>query len=95
LLAPFTFRAVPTVSFFFGIAITMYHNDHLPPHFHAEYQGQAGTFRLNGETLAGNISSVAARRLIREWATAHSEELEANWERARQRLAVARIEPLL
>ncbi len=28
---------MPDVSRFFGIIIYMYHNDHLPPHFHAEY----------------------------------------------------------
>ena len=28
---------MPRVSEFFGIAIYMYYNDHMPPHFHAEY----------------------------------------------------------
>jgi hypothetical protein len=30
---------MPTISFFFGIAIRMYMNDHLPMHFHAIYGG--------------------------------------------------------
>ena len=29
---------MPTVSFFYGIAIRMYLRDHVPPHFHAVYQ---------------------------------------------------------
>ena len=28
---------VPRISFFYGIVITMYSNDHAPPHFHARY----------------------------------------------------------
>lgn len=28
---------MPRVSEFFGITIYMYYNDHMPPHFHAEY----------------------------------------------------------
>ncbi len=28
---------MPEISRFFGIVIKMYYNDHLPPHFHAEY----------------------------------------------------------
>jgi len=26
---------MPTVAWFYGIAIAMYYNDHNPPHFHA------------------------------------------------------------
>jgi hypothetical protein len=28
---------MPTVAWFYGIAIAMYYNDHNPPHFHAQY----------------------------------------------------------
>jgi Domain of unknown function (DUF4160) len=54
----------------------MYHHDHPPPHFHAEFQGQIGKFRLNGDMIVGTITSVTAQRLIREWALLHAEELE-------------------
>jgi Domain of unknown function (DUF4160) len=30
---------MPVISYFFGIYIRMYHDDHNPPHFHIEYQG--------------------------------------------------------
>lgn len=29
---------MPTISFFYGIYISMYVDEHNPPHFHAEYQ---------------------------------------------------------
>ena len=28
---------MPAISRFFGIVISMYYNDHAPPHFHAKY----------------------------------------------------------
>jgi hypothetical protein len=31
---------VPEISRFFGIVIAMYHDEHLPPHFHARYAGK-------------------------------------------------------
>ena len=33
---------MPEISLFFGIRITIYHNDHKPPHIHAEYAGNKG-----------------------------------------------------
>lgn len=30
---------MPVISMFFGIVIKMFYNEHNPPHFHAEYQG--------------------------------------------------------
>ena len=40
---------MPEISRFFGIVIRMYFNDHLPPHFHADY-GEYGA-ELTIETL--------------------------------------------
>ena len=31
---------MPEISRFFSIRITMYYDEHRPPHFHAEYNGQ-------------------------------------------------------
>ena len=72
----------------------MYFADHPPPHFHAEYQGDKATFGLNGELLAGNISSKRARQLIREWALLHRFELMLNWQNIEQGRPLNRIEPL-
>jgi hypothetical protein len=85
---------VPVVSTFFGIVIRMFYREHGVAHFHAEYQGQQATFTLDGELLAGEIGSRTARRLIKEWATAHRAELQANWNRLREGEALERIAPL-
>lgn len=39
---------MPIVSVFFGIVIRMFYQEHEPPHFHAEHQGQRGTFDFEG-----------------------------------------------
>ena len=33
---------MPEISLFYGIRVTMYYNDHMPPHFHAEYNAELG-----------------------------------------------------
>ena len=85
---------MPVISTFFGIVIRMFYQEHRPPHFHAEYQGQQATFLFSGDILAGEIRSGTARRLIREWAAEHRGELEANWARMKAGEALARIGPL-
>jgi hypothetical protein len=82
------------VSTFFGIIIRMFYREHGVAHFHADYQGQQATFTLDGELLAGEIGSRTARRLIKEWSTAHQIELQANWDRLTQGEALERIAPL-
>jgi hypothetical protein len=72
----------------------MFYREHGVAHFHAEYQGQQATFTLDGELLAGEISSRTALRLIKEWATAHQTELQANWNRLTDGEALERIAPL-
>jgi len=85
---------VPIVSTFFGIIIRMFFDDHAPPHFHAEYQGEEATFDFHGKTLQGSIRSATARRLIRRWAQLHRSELERNWKRAKKLEPISQISPL-
>ena len=67
---------------FFGILIRMFYNDHNPPHFHAEYQGQKGMFSMSGDLIEGHFPSKKAKQLIKEWALLHTSELEENWKNA-------------
>ncbi len=85
---------MPTISAFFGIVIRMFYREHEPPHFHAEYQGQQGKFTFDGKMTAGNINSRTARRLIRQWASLHHRELEANWENMTLGRTLEKIAPL-
>lgn len=85
---------MPTISEFFGIFILMYVREHLPPHFHARYQGQEVQIRIdNGEIIKGTLSP-RALRLIEEWRQLHVKELQDNWDRAMRRIMPKKIEPL-
>jgi Domain of unknown function (DUF4160) len=85
---------MPYVSMFFGIIIRMFYSEHNPPHFHAEYQGAEGIFDFNGKMLQGNIKSVTALKLIREWAVLRNTELTENWKNIMDKAAINKIEPL-
>lgn len=85
---------MPRISSFYGIVIAMYYREHGRPHFHARYAGQEATLAIDTlEVLAGTLPA-RALRLVHEWATAHSEELAANWERSRTDIPLEPIAPL-
>jgi len=47
---------MPRISAFFGIVITMYHDHHPLPHFHARYGGQSVSIGIDPLTLlAGTL----------------------------------------
>ena len=52
---------MPCVSQFFGIAIYMYYNDHMPPHFHAEYAEHEAAFSIDTlQCIKGELPAVLA-----------------------------------
>ena len=82
---------MPTVSWFYGIAVAMYYNDHNPPHFHAQYgQSKAVIGIADGRIIAGSLPPTALR-LVSEWALVHKLDLENNWARARRDQPLERI----
>jgi hypothetical protein len=84
---------MPEISRFLGIVITMFYNDHGPPHFHAVYGDNAATISIRDEVVTGEFPT-RALRLILEWGKLHEDELLENWELARQRRPLKRIAPL-
>ena len=68
--------AMPTIAYFYGIAIRMFYNDHSPPHLHARY-GEAKAVS-DGAIINGELPPLA-RRLVRDWTLARRAELEENW----------------
>ena len=85
---------MPEISRFFGIIIRMFYDDHNPPHLHAEYQGNSAVFDFNGNMLKGDLLSRTAIKLVREWIDLHIDELDADWEAARQEVELKKITPL-
>jgi hypothetical protein len=85
---------MPEISRFFGIIIRMFYDEHEPPHFHADYQGNKAVFDFCGNVLKGDIKSRTARKLIRDWVDLHAHELMENWELARTDNEIKKISPL-
>lgn len=84
---------MPEISRFYGIVIFMNYNDHEPPHFHARYQEQEVTIEIKTGILQGKMSTRTLRMLL-EWYEIHQEELMNNWECARERKPLQKIQPL-
>lgn len=60
----------------------------------AEHQGQDAMIGFDGRIIEGEIVSGTARRLIRQWALLHQNELEVNWKRATKLQPLRSIAPL-
>ncbi len=72
---------MPEISRFYGIIITMYYNDHPPPHFHARYGGQRAKFSIADLRLTEGNMDRRAVSLVLEWAFEHRDQLiEALWD---------------
>jgi hypothetical protein len=84
------------VSSFNGIDIYIYHDEPQHqgrPHFHARYAGYKASISIDGELLGGNLPH-RQLDLVRQWAGLHQNELETNWQRARDGQELASIAPL-
>jgi len=84
---------MPELSRFLGIVITMYYNDHAPPHFHAKYAGHDVTVHIADGKVEGFFPK-RAMNLVLEWYNLHKDELAENWARSRARKSLRPIEPL-
>ena len=85
---------MPRVSQFFGIVIYMYYNDHMPPHFHAEYGEHEAIYEIDTLDIMRGSLPRRAHALVLEWATLHRNELREDWARARMEKPLMEIEGL-
>lgn len=86
---------MPVLSFFYGIKITMYYDDHNPPHFHAEYSDYKALISIHDGAIIEGIIPIKQMKQIETWLTIHQEELMQNWELAREQEQLIKIEPLI
>ena len=57
---------MPTVAVVAGIAIVMYYNDHLPPHFHAKQAGVEFRVRISDlKLMRGDMAPTALEQTVR------------------------------
>lgn len=63
-----------------------YHNDHDPPHFHAERPGADVTIAIADLRVLRGSLGTRDMLLIRQWTKAHQAALAMNWVLVRARL---------
>ncbi len=85
---------MPELSRFFGIIISLYYDDHGPPHFHARYGKQKAIVAIESLAVIEGHLSPRARGLVVEWAALHREELREAWNLADEHAPLKRIAPL-
>ncbi len=84
---------MPVISRFLGISISMYWNDHLPPHYHAKYGEYEITIEIETGVVTGSFPKRALRHIL-EWHDLHQSELMTDWELCRQQEEPLSIFPL-
>lgn len=86
---------MPEISLFYGIRIAMYYDDHNPPHFHAEYNGQKVLVDIiNSCVIKGALPSKQLK-LILAWCVIHQDELMQNWNLSMNGEPLNSINPLI
>ena len=85
---------MPQISRFLGIIISMYFDDHNPPHFHAQYNKYKVQIRINDLSIIEGKLPPRVLGLVIEWAMLHKKELVENWKCIEQKQSLNKIEPL-
>lgn len=85
---------MPEISSFYGIRITMYYDDHNPPHFHVEYAGNKALVNIQKGTVIKGGLPVRQLKFVLAWCELHREELMHNWELSKNNQPLDHIKPL-
>jgi len=70
---------MPEICRFLGVIITMYFDEHNPPHFHVRYNEYRATFEIKTLNVISGKAPVKVRGLVEEWAEMHKDELLEMW----------------
>jgi hypothetical protein len=85
---------MPELSRFLGMVISIYFDDHNPPHFHVEYNDNEALISINDlSVMRGNLPP-RVMGLATEWARLHQTELLENWNMVKDNGKYYKIEPL-
>ena len=67
------------------IIITVYANDHVPPHFHAVHPDFEAQIEIDTLTILRGSLPPAVRRQVLEWASANIVRIKTEWNRINPR----------
>lgn len=85
---------MPEISRFYGIIISMYYEDHNPPHFHAMYGEFKATIKIADFAVLEGYLPPKALGLVAEWANKFKKELQKNWKLSMENKKIEKIAPL-
>jgi hypothetical protein len=85
---------MPEISRFYGIIISIFYDEHNPPHFHARYGDHKIAIGINMLQILEGFLPPRALGLVMEWASLHKDELLKDWKLAEQNMQPDKIEPL-
>lgn len=85
---------MPTVCMFRGIKIYINWNDHMPPHFHANYGNDEVIVSIEDIEIIEGIMPNKQQKMLLGWAALHQDELLENWKLAELKQELFAIEPL-
>ena len=71
---------MPEICRFLGIVISMYFDEHNPPHFHVRYNDYRAVIGIRDLNLLDGHLPARVRGLVEEWAELHQSELLMMWE---------------
>ncbi|VAX35075.1 putative ORF-2 [hydrothermal vent metagenome] len=71
---------MPEICRFLGIIITMYFDEHNPPHLHVRYNEYRASMEIKTLNIMAGTVPVKVRGLVEEWTELHREELLHIWE---------------
>jgi hypothetical protein len=66
---------MPEISRFLGIVISMYFDDHNPPHFHVRYNDFRAVMDIQSLNVVYGALPARVRAPVEEWAELNREEL--------------------
>jgi hypothetical protein len=71
--------SMPIIKIIDSIKILMYFHDHIPPHFHAQYNEYEEVIEIETlATYAGKLPSRQRKKVI-QWAQANQDFLRSKW----------------
>jgi len=71
---------MPEICRFLGIVISMYFNEHNPPHFHVRYNDYRAVMDIRTLNVLDGMLPARVRGLVEEWAELHRNELLVMWD---------------
>jgi len=85
---------MPELSRFLGMVISIYFDDHNPPHFHVEYNEDEALISINDLSIIKGNLPPRVMGLAMEWARLHQAELLENWNMVKDSGKYYKIDPL-